>query len=248
MKIIIIDDEIKARETIKDILKISGYETNVIAEASSVKTGIKLLKSVTPDILLLDINLTDGTGFDILNKIGDLKFKIVFITAYDQYAIRAIKFSAFDYILKPIDPVELVNTIKKASTAIENEDVTLKLNALISNFKEVPESTKKIVLKTSESIFVVSLKQIIRCEADGSYTTFYLDDKRSVMVSKTIKEYEELLPDTNFFRSHQSHIVNVNKILSYVKKDGGYLLMEDNSQVPVSTRKKDDLMKILGNL
>jgi two-component system LytT family response regulator len=248
MKLIIIDDEPNARETIKDILKISGMDFQVLAEAYNVKTGIEALKNNKPDILLLDIDLPDGSGFDILNRTDQHNFKLIFITAYDQYAIKAIKFSAFDYILKPVNPQELIETIKSASASIEDENLSLKLKAVISNYYSGNEKNKKLILKTSESINLVNISQIIRCESDGGYTTFFLEDKRKILVSKTIKDYEDLLTGYGFFRVHQSHIVNADYIKSYEKGEGGYLLMNDNSQVPVATRKKDELLQFLKKL
>lgn len=240
ISVVVIDDEQKARETIINILALSNTNLNVVGEADDVNSAYDLINKKHPDLVLLDINLPDGTGFDLIKMFSRINFKVVFITAHEEYAIKAFKFTALDYILKPITAGDLLQAVEKANESINKEENELKINTFLSNLEKI----KKIVLKTSESIHIVRIKNIIRCEADVNYTTFYLDNDEKLLVSKTLKEYAELLDSSGFFRTHQSHLVNQDHILRYDKTEGGHLVMDDESIVPVASRKKDELFKL----
>jgi two-component system LytT family response regulator len=188
--------------------------------------------------------MPDGTGFDLLAQFETLKFKIIFITAYEEYAIKAFKFSALDYLLKPVNPQELIESIEKARRIIDFETLELKYKAFLANYNSQAKTDKKLVLKTAESIHVIEVKDIVRLEADGSYTNIYVNDNRKIMVSKNLKEYEELLAEYNFFRAHHSHLVNLSYMQSFEKRDGGTIIMKDKSAIPVASRRKDDLMRL----
>ncbi len=248
IRTIIIDDEVKARETIQNMLSAYCQEVDVIATAGSVKEGKEVLIQNEPDLVLLDIKMADGTGFDLLRKLDKVGFFVIFITAFEEFAIRAIKFSALDYILKPLDPDELVNAVQKAKHALEKENMAERLETLYENLDMMQSKEKKIVLKTTGSVHIVNLQEIIRCESEKNYTHFYTVEKDKITVSKTLKEFNELLDHYNFYRVHQSHLVNLAHVKRYEKKDGGYLVMDDNSEVPVSFRKKEDLMKLFKSL
>ncbi len=240
----IIDDEPKARETIINILGISPIEMDIVGEAGDLQSAYNLITVKSPDLVLLDINLPDGSGFDLLKMFEKISFKVIFITAHEEFAIKAIKYSAVDYILKPIKASELLSAIDKANDNLNKEETVLKISTLLSNL----EKLKKIVLKTAESIHIVNVSQIIRCEADVNYTKFFLENGEKLLVSKPLKEYDELLCRTGFFRTHQSHLVNLDHILRYDKTDGGYLILDNKSMVPVSTRKKEELFRIFDAL
>lgn len=243
IRAIIIDDEPKSRETITEMLSLYCKNVQVVAQAEDVKSGIQQIKSHNPDLILLDIKMPDGTGFDLLRQISRINFKIIFITAYEEYAIKAFKFSALDYILKPIDPSELVTAIERSDLLIEKDNINLKLDAFLNNFQNGNRrEEKRIILKTSDSIHLVDISDIIRCESDRNYTQFFLRDGEKILVSKSIKEYTELLEDYGFFRVHQSHMANLYHLKRYDKEDC-ICIMSDNSRVPVSYRKKEDLMK-----
>ncbi|MDB4303323.1 LytTR family DNA-binding domain-containing protein [Desulfosarcina sp.] len=242
--VIVIDDETRARDTIIDILSLSNVDLKIIGQADSVSSGYEILKQNKPDLVLLDINLADGTGFDILKKLEQINFKIIFITAHEEYAVQAFKFSAIDYILKPIIAGDLLNAVERASKAIIREDTELKLGALLSNLDKI----KKIVLKTAESIHIINIKNIIRCEADVNYTKFYLENSDKLLVSTTLKEYAELLEPAGFFRTHQSHLVNLDHVIRFDKTEGGHLVMADESIVPVSSRKRETLFNVFENM
>jgi two-component system LytT family response regulator len=240
ISVVVIDDEPRARETIINILALSNTELQIIGEANDVQSGYDLIIKSNPDLVLLDINLPDGNGFDLIKKFEQINFKLIFITAHEEYAIKAFRISALDYILKPVTAAHLLTAIDKACNHIKREDTELKFATFLSNLEKI----RKIVLKTSESIHIININDIIRCEADVNYTTFYLLNSERLLVSKTLKEYAELLEPTGFYRTHQSHLVNIEHISRYDRMEGGHLVMIDNSIVPVSTRKKEELFKL----
>jgi len=240
LSIAVIDDEQKVRETIITILGMSKIDIQMAGEADSVQSGFALIREKTPDLVLLDITLNDGTGFDLLQKFEKIFFKVIFITAHEEYALKAFKFSALDYILKPLTAGELLQAVEKANESKQHDETELKISTFLSNLEKI----KKIVLRTTESIHIIPLKNIIRCEADVNYTTFYIDNGVKLLVSKTLKDYSDLLEPAGFFRTHQSHLVNLDHILRYDKADGGHLVMADDSIVPVSSRRKDELFKL----
>ncbi|MCB2196409.1 MAG: LytTR family DNA-binding domain-containing protein [Bacteroidetes bacterium] len=244
MKVVVVDDEAKIRKTIIDILNNYCPEVKSIDQAYDVASALDVINDVIPDVLILDISLGNETSFDLLKKIDHFDFKIIFVTAYEEYAIKAIKFSALDYLVKPINPKELIEAINNASKALERDQTELKLNALLTNIENISNGVRKIILKTSESIYMVNIQDIIRCESDDCYTKFYLTDGKKIMVSKTLREFDELLEEYAFFRSHQSHLINLYFIERFDKHDGGTIFMKDGSKIPVSSRKRNSLLKI----
>lgn len=245
---VIIDDELHARQTIKAILLARKSEIEIIGEAENVADAVKIIKSLQPQILFLDIDMPDGNGFSVLKQIDYRNYKVIFITAYQEYAIQAIKFSAFDYILKPVNPVELLKAVSNCIAEELAQNLSAKYDAFFSNFNQQQTRSKKIVLKTSERMHVVELAHIIRCEADNAYTTFFLNNGSSVLVSKGLKHFEEMLGSMNFLRVHQSHLINLEYISYFNRQDGGSIVMADNSSVPVSTLKRQALLQYLDSL
>ena len=246
IRTIIIDDEQRARETICEIIKLHCEDVQIVGQADSVSSGFEVIKNAVPDVVLLDIQLADGTAFDLLKQFGTVDFKVIFITAYEQYAIEAFRFSALDYILKPIDPDELKKAVYKAQHSLEQENFGLMLNTFLSNTDNISKANKKIVLNTSGSIHIVKVQDIIRCEADRNYTQFYFNDGKKLLVSRTLKEFDEMLHEYGFLRVHQTHLINLDYLERYEKE--GYAVMKDKSTLPVSFRKKDHLLKILEEL
>lgn len=243
MKIVLIDNERTIREGLQRIL--NHYFTNLdILEATGVEDGLKLLNSINPDLLLLDIEMGDGTGFDLLTRLGEINYPIVFITAYDAYAVKAFKFSAMDYLLKPVDPIELKGVVEKAIAYQTSEN--LQVNTFLHNWKE--KQIERIVLSDQTNINIVELQEIIRCKSVNNYTHFYLTEGREIVITKTLKYYEELLGDHGFFRVHQSHMINLQYLNKYNKRDGGEVVMKNSSIVPVSSRKKEIFLDLLKNL
>lgn len=247
MRIVLVDDDSIIRENLKTMLSMYAPGSQVIAEADGVKAGLACIKEHKPELVLLDVEMKDGTGFDLLSFYGHLDFKVIFVTGHDAYAIKAFKISAIDYVLKPVDPQDLVTALKKAEGTIDRNEQQIKVANLVQNNRE-EISNQKIILKDAETVYLVAVKDIIRCESETNYTRFYLVDGRVLMISKTMKEYDGLLEGQNFFRAHQSHLINLLHFDRYEKKDGGTVFMKDGSALPVAVRKKESLMSALEKL
>lgn len=245
-KVLIIDDENRTRQLIANMIDSFGYDVETIPEGENVESGIKAIEKHNPDIVFLDIQMPDGTGFDVLRSIDKKNFVVIFITAHEEFAIKAIKFSALDYLLKPVDPTELEAALKKAIQAVQEEGESTQFEALQKNIN--PHEKRRLVLKTQESVHVVDLDDIIRCEADRNYTSFFLTNNKKILVSKTLKEYETLLSGHNFLRVQQSHLININYVERYDKKNGGAVVMKDGSEVPLSPAKREVFFQTLENL
>lgn len=246
MNVVIVDDEPMARETVKSIIIDRFPEINIVGQAGSVQSAIDIIKDTKPDLVFLDVDLTDGYGFDILTILKPIDFKVIFITAHQEYAIKAIKFSAFDFILKPVSVSELSAAINRAKIEENSNNQSLKWNAFFNNIED--KDKKIIVLKTSESIHLVHVANIIKCEADNNYSTFYLVGGEKIVISKGLKEYEEMLSELGFFRVHQSHLINLKFVSRYDKRDGGFVVLTDKTHVPVSQRKKQKLLEFFDSI
>lgn len=245
---LLIDDDSNLRNGMKSLLARYAPEIRIIGEADSVETGVPLLLQNPPQVLFLDIHLGDGSGFDLLeevNKKGKLNSQIVFITAHEQYAVKAFRFSALDFLLKPVDPEELQKVIGKLKDVIDKNDNVAHIDLLLENIRKKVDNFKRIALSNSDGIHLFEVSDIIRCESEDNYTKFYIKNSKPILISKTLKEYEELLTEHGFERIHQSHLINLAYLKSYIKKDGGYVVMADNSNLPISQRKKDRLQELL---
>ncbi len=238
IKTILIEDELNVREGLKKMLKIIAPNIDIIGETAYVKQAIDLIKDKKPDLIFLDIELEDGTGFDILEQLKETNFNIIFTTAYNQYAIKAFKFSAIDYLLKPIDPLELENAIQRAQKQINHNTEHQELLSVLKNNIEKKET--KIVLKTTEQRYIFDIKDIIHLIADGAYTVFVTLNNK-IIVSKNIKYYQGIL-DENFIRCHQSHLIN-KKHVKLIK--GNDLIMINDDVIPISTRKKTEIINLI---
>jgi len=191
--------------------------------------------------------MDDGTGFDLLKQLEPVDFKVIFITAYDQYAIKAIKFSALDYLLKPVDPDELTTAIAKAEKLLINE-LNQQLGALEDNILDKDRSKKKIILKTFDHIHLVKLIDIVYCESNDNYTNFHMLNKKKILVSNTLKEYDEMLTDSGFFRVHKSFLINMSHIDRFDRSEGGYIVLSNETRVPVASRKKEQLLELFNRI
>jgi two-component system LytT family response regulator len=245
-KVLIIDDEKPTREFIRKMLESFDLKLEIYTDGESVQSGIEAIDNLKPDIVLLDIQMPDGNGFDVLKNVTNKSFEIIFITAFQEFAVQAIKFSALDYILKPIDAEELKNAVTNALQLLSHKKDDHQLQALQHNIQ--PHLKRKLVLKTQESIFVVEIDDIVHCEADKNYTFFYLNDGKKILVSKTLKDYDTLLSGLQFFRVHQSHLINLNCVERYDKHDGGSVILKDGTAVPLSPAKKEQFFKSLDQL
>lgn len=244
LRTIIIDDEQGVRKNLEKVLKRHCPHVRLVSEANGVESGVKAIRKYNPDLILLDIKMNDGTGFDLLKQLEPVDFKVIFITAYDQYAIKAIKFSALDYLLKPIDPDDLVEAVKKAEKLVVQE-LNQQLGTLADNMQTQDVSKKKIILKTFENIHLVKLQDIIFCECLDNYTNFHLINGRQILVSNTLKEYDEILSEFGFFRAHKSYLINLIHIDRFEKSDGGSIVLTNEIKLPVASRKKDQLLEMI---
>jgi two-component system LytT family response regulator len=236
---VVIDDEPDAVNFISTIIKEYCPGLEVVGKANSVKEGITLINDMKPDLVFLDVEMPNGTGFDLLANFPEKNFDVVFITAFNHYAIRAIKFSAVDYILKPVNISEFIESVnkiihrRKSKQASGNEN----FEALLENLRTSYPS--RLVIPTSDGREYLNPNDIIRIEADRSYSWFFINDKRKILVSRNLKEYQDLLNDRNFFRPHNSHLINLDYVKKFVRVDGGYIEMTDGAQVPISRSRKD---------
>lgn len=246
MKALIIDDEKRTRELIAKMIQSFDMQIETFPIGENVASGLAAIESIQPDLVFLDIQMPDGTGFDLLKMVPKKNFEVVFITAHEEFAIKAIKFSALDYILKPVDADELRAALERAVASAHHKKEDSQYDALQSNIQ--PAQKRRLVLKTQESVHVVDLDKIIRCEADRNYTSFYLTEGKKILVSKTLKDYETLLSSHNFLRVQQSHLINLDYVDRYDKGNGGSVVMKDGSEVPLSPAKRDLFFKILENL
>ncbi len=244
MKTIIIDDNQKSRDFLEGLLLKYCPEISLMGKAFDITEGKHLIEQVKPELVFLDVEMPGGTGFELLKQFSSIDFKVIFTTAHEKYALTAIKFSALDYLLKPIDSRELQQAITKVKASIDREFSQLKIQTLLQNINTTPAAQEqKIVLKDKYGMQVTLLKDVIRLEAENSYTQFFIKDQKPLIISKPLKDYEKILPQEQFFRCHKSHIVNMKYLLRYDKREDEILMMQDGSKVPVSRRKLDVLLE-----
>lgn len=241
IKAVLIEDEKNSRLVLKSILQAECPNVQILGEAGSVEEGRTLIETRNPDLVFLDVQMPDGTGFDVIAAFPDPKFKVIFVTAYSQYAIKAFKYSAIDYVLKPIERSELVAAVNKIEEIESKDQYSEKVNTLVQNRK----SFERIALTTTEGIIFAKVKEIIRCEAESNYTTLFLDDGRKLVVSKTLKDMDEMLSSSGFYRVHKSHLVNLEHVDQFINAEGGYVQMADKSKVEVARRRKEEFLDIL---
>ncbi|MBQ0767824.1 MAG: response regulator transcription factor [Bizionia sp.] len=243
---IIVEDLTDALQLLKNDIETRFPNIEIIDTAQSVVEAAKVLRKKKPDLLFLDIMLGDGTGFDILEIFPDLKSKIIFVTASDEFAIKAFKFAAIDYVLKPYSHQDLDQAINRAVSQIQpnNERLSILRDTLTSPEKK-PD---KISLHTLDKIIIVNLDDIVRCESDSNNTIFYLESGKKIFVTKTLKYFADLLKPYDFLRIHQSHLINLQCIAEFIKTDGGYLMLKNGENVPVSVRKRSEVLEILDKM
>lgn len=249
IKAVLVDDDVNLREGMKGLLALYAPDIKIIGEADSVASGVDTLTKLDPQVVFLDIQMNDGTGFDMLEKLSEINGKvtshIVFITAYEHYAIKAFRFSALDFLLKPVSPDDLEKVIDKIRNVLEKDNDYSHIDLLLENIRKKADNFKRIALSNSDGIHLLDISDIIRCESDDNYTKFFIKNRKPILISKTLKEYEELLTEHDFVRIHQSHLINLAYVKSYVKKDNGFVLMNDDVQLPISQRKREQLQDVL---
>ena len=243
IKSIIIDDEIANIKNLNVLLNKYCPEITIVNTSDNIYDAEKIIRADKPDLIFLDIRLKEKTAFDLLPNIQDILFEVIFVTAYDEYGIQAIKFAALDYILKPINIKELQTAVEKAVLKIKSNQQNSQIQFLIDQLQPAQPS-RKIALPMQSEIRYVNIDEIIRCEADNTYTTFHLTNE-TIIISKSLKEYADLLTPYGFIRTHQSHLINTKYIKSWLKEDGGTILLENGKKIPVSRQKRDLVKNIL---
>lgn len=245
MKVLLVDNEVHIREGLKKIIELLNLNDIILEEADGVQSGLKKIYQLDPDIVFLDVEMDDGTGFDLLRLLPNPTFQLVFTTAHQKYAIEAFKFCAIDYLLKPVSPTDVANTFERAFKNIRNNDLGKQLSVLMNQLSYKNENDKKIVLKDIEATYFIKVSDILYCEAEGTYTKFYFSNNSPILVSKNLKEYESMLEPLGFIRTHHSYLANPSKIKMFDKTDGGVLVLEGGLTVPISQRKKDFVLNFL---
>lgn len=244
IKAILVDDEVHCLDTLSILLADYCPEVEVLERCSSAKKAIEAVAKHKPDLVFLDIEMPVMNGFEFLEQFAQIPFSVIFTTSYDQYAIKAIRFSALDYLLKPVDPKELITAVHKVGSK-KHTPTTDQFRMLMDQLQHKENSFTKIAVPTSEGFELVPADQVVRCEADDNYTYLFLKNKNKIVACRTLKEVEEQLQDfPSFIRVHHSYIVNLNEVTKYVRGEGGYLVMSDGSTVNVSRSRKEALLKL----
>lgn len=243
IKAVIIDDEQHCIDRVEHLLLPYKNVISLIGKFTTVESGIEGVKNLNPDVIFLDVQIHDQTGFDILKALDHYPFEVIFTTAFETYAVQAFKFSAIDYLLKPIETDDFKLAIDKLSQKIEAKDFSQKVDHLLSNVSK-NDLQKRISIPTVDGLEFIKVSDIIRCEANVNYTTIFSRNKQKLMVSKTLKHFEMLFCDCNFFRVHNSHLINLDYIKKYTKGKGGYITMIDGTNIEVSIRRKDAFLKL----
>lgn len=247
-RVIIIEDEKYNINILQGMLQNHFKNIDIVAVCENTNDAMVAIEALQPDLVFTDIELHGTPVFEMLEQLNNINFDIIFITAHERYAIQAIRFAAIDYLLKPFSLSGLSEAIKRYEQKKDKQQSASRFNTLFHNLKHLQKDAKKIALPTANGLAVVPVKEIIRCQADVNYTHFFLEDKRKMLVSKTLKEFEEMLNDYDFIRVHQSHLINLHHIKNYARGEGGIVTMTDGTEVDVSRRKKEEFLKRLAEL
>lgn len=243
---IIVDDEVNNIETLKKMLDVYIPSVELVGEATNIKDAKKIIEEKEPHLIFLDVEMSGGNGFELLESLNKVNFNIVFTTAHAAYAIKAIKYAAMDYLLKPINLGELKVAVEKcANNETRHVLVHEQINVLRNNRQSEGFKFKKIALKSSDGLEFFDTKDVIRCEADRAYCNFHIVGGKSILVSKSMSEYEDILTQSNFIKVHKSNIVNIDHVVKYINGQGGYLVLSDKSQVSVAVRRKEEVLSTI---
>lgn len=245
IRTILVDDEIDSIRVLQTLLENFCPQVSIIGTAGGVETALDLISTSRPDLVLLDIEMSQGNAFDLLNQLMPLDFQVIFVTAFDNYAIRAFKYSAVDYLLKPVDIDDLLSAIGRVREKPEAKDLAQQMKVLLENVGMLQMSQQKMAIPTITGLIFIPVQDIVRFEAKGNYTTIYLSNGEPILATRTIKDYEEVLPETIFCRIHNSHIINLSRIQKYQKGRGGSVIMEDGSTIEVASRRREEFLRKL---
>lgn len=245
IKAILVDDEAHCLDTLSILIKEYCPEVEIVEQCSSAKKALAAIENLQPNLVFLDIEMPVMNGFELLEQFKEIRFSVIFTTSYDQYAIKAIRFSALDYLLKPIDPRELQAAVAKVKQNDQQSMLPAQLQLLLQSIREPATSVSRIALPTLEGLQMVTIDTILYCMANSNYTTFVMNDKKKLVISRTLKEIEEMLEDHGFLRIHHSHLVNISAIEKYIRGEGGTVVMNDGTELDVSRSRKETLLKTL---
>jgi two-component system LytT family response regulator len=245
---LIIDDEADGRDALKSAIEKYCPEVDIKCICETPEEGILAIKNIKPDLVFLDIQMPQMSGFDVLQKVSPVTFEVIFVSAHDQYAIKAIKFSALDYLLKPVDVDDLMHALKKVKERLHNKSNVHQYQSVLNNIHYRSEKIKKLAVPSLEGIDLFDTDDIIYCKAEGSYTTLFLKNRQSKLISRNLKDFENLLVESGFCRVHNSSLINVKHVQRYVKGEGGYVILTEDHHVDISRRKKDEFLKLLDRL
>ena len=245
---VIIDDEEDGRDAIEIALKKYCPEVNILGTYATPEDGLKGIRQLKPSLVFLDVQMPNMSGFDVLHQLSPINFEVIFVSAYDRYAIKAIKFSALDYLLKPVDIDDLLQAINKVKDRLHNRSNFFQYQSVLDNVQSKGGRIEKLAVPSVNGIDFFDTADIIYCKADGSYTTVILKNKQSCMVSKNLKDFENLLTESGFCRVHHSFLINLRHVQKYIKGEGGYVLLTDGHHVDISRRKKEEFIALLDTL
>jgi two-component system LytT family response regulator len=245
IRTVLIDDETDSIRVLQKLLETYCPQVEVVGTAEGVETGLAIIQEVRPDLLFLDIEMTRGNAFDLLNQLRPLTFQVIFVTAFDNYAIRAFKYSVVDYLLKPVDIDELVNAISRVAERSKQRNIVDQMQLFLDNMGTYSLAQQKMAVPTLDGLIFINLKEVVRLEAKSNYTQINLENGEMLMATRTIKDYEDILPETLFCRIHNSHIINLQKIEKYHKGRGGYVVLEDGSEIEVAIRRRQEFLRRL---
>ena len=245
IRTVLVDDETDNLRILQRLLETYCSDISIVGAAEGVETALKLIQTTRPDLAFLDIEMIQGNAFDLLNQLLPFDFQVIFVTAFDEYALRAFKYSAVDYLLKPVDVDDLRRAVDKVTARTGEKDDLSKIKTLLENVNAMQISQQKMALPTLNGLSFVTINDIIRLESQGHYTRIFLANGEQLMTTRDIREYEDLLPQAIFYRVHNSHIINLQKIEKYQKGRGGYIIMDDGSSIEVASRRRQDFLQRL---
>jgi two-component system LytT family response regulator len=245
IKTVLIDDEIDSIRVLQRLLETYCPEISIAGTADGIEDGLKLIQSTSPDLIFLDIEMPHGNAFDLLNQLKDFELQVIFVTAFDSYALKAFRYGVSDYLVKPVNIDLLIGAVEKVKGRIGSEDLAMQIRELKASMQTIHLAEQKMAVPTMAGLIFVTVRDILRFEARGSYTAVHLNNRKELLATRNIQEYEDLLPDAIFCRVHRSYIINIHRIKEYQKGKGGYIIMEDGVSIEVATRRREDFLKRL---
>jgi two-component system LytT family response regulator len=245
IRTVLIDDETDSVRVLQKLLDKYCPQVEVVGTAEGVETALAVIQATRPDLLFLDIEMTQGNAFDLLNQLRPLTFQVIFVTAFDNYAIRAFKYSAVDYLLKPVDIDELAGAVERVVQRSQQKNIINQMQVFLDNMGTFSLTQQKMAVPTVDGLIFINLKEVVRLEAKSSYTQIILENGNVVTATRTIKDYEDILPEALFCRIHNSHIINLFKIEKYNKGRGGYVTLEDGTTIEVASRRRQEFLRRL---